>query len=152
MDVWWNKHIQRFGIIQLKQPFINGCLGFQVWWFLYASFSGCLAVLLVRQNPSGRVRDAQRKSAKVGRADASANCLPAECWELGACALPSMRLRARPWKSMVGRCFFWGSLFFGCYISFRDGKKSSFLSSVNAARNFEIMLRRIWKIAVTGCW
>ena len=34
IDVWLNNHFlcnYRFGIIQLKQPFINGCLGFQVW-------------------------------------------------------------------------------------------------------------------------
>ena len=68
------------------------------------------------------------KSAKVGRADGSANCLPAECWELGEWALPSMKLRARPWKSMVGRCFCLGGkdLFWHAMLALGTAKVQAF--------------------------
>ena len=62
IDAWNPKHpvlngclvkqpfsITRFGIIQLKQPFINGCLGFQVYIYIYIIYMDPMDPLMLNE-------------------------------------------------------------------------------------------------------
>ena len=59
--------IQRFGIIQLKQPFINGCLGFQV--IILNILSKYIGIIFINHEiriPSLNNQDASRKVGDPG--------------------------------------------------------------------------------------
>ena len=152
-----------------KQPFINGCLVKQTYtkiWnhpietaiykWLFGVPGMMVSIRFVLRLPCSTFGSPKSFGARQGCSEKIGEGWTCgwfskllACWMLGIGGMGTTlhETKSSPLKINGWKMFFLGGEgpILACYVSFRDGKSSSFLSSVNAARNFEIMLRRILK-------